>query len=247
MHLALATPAANVDFQAEAFSTDDLEADVLRIEAQITRSLEALRRGMTTLPAGASETIDSDSTPDLAALILSQRRDLLARARLLTAADPATAGKRIRIHGDYHLGQTLRAKADFVILDFEGEPARTLAERRAKQSPLKDVAGMLRSFSYAAYAGLNAFTQRRPPHGASEARALDDWTQLWLNAAAGEFLRAYKSTITEMPRLIPEPDQAQVLLNAYLLEKALYELLYELNNRPAWVRIPLMGILGLPQ
>ena len=247
MHLALATPTENTAFQAEAFSADDLAADAARIEAQITRSLEALRRGMTTLPMGTNESSDSDSTPDLAALILSQRRDLLARARLLAAADPTAAGKRIRIHGDYHLGQTLRAKADFVLLDFEGEPARTLAERRAKQSPLKDVAGMLRSFSYAAYAGLNAFTQRRPPHGASDVKALELWTQLWLNAVSTEYLRAYKATIGEMPRLIPEPAQAQQLLNAYLLEKALYELLYELNNRPTWVRIPLAGILALPQ
>ncbi len=247
MHLALATPTENTDFRAEAFSADDLAADAAHIEAQITRSLEALRRGMTTLPTGVSESSDSDSTPDLAALILSQRRELLARARLLAAADPTAAGKRIRIHGDYHLGQTLRAKADFVILDFEGEPARTLAERRAKQSPLKDVAGMLRSFSYAAYAGLNAFTQRRPTHGASDAKALETWTQLWLNAVSAEYLRAYKATIGEMPRLIPEPGPAQLLLNAYLLEKALYELLYELNNRPAWVRIPLAGILALPQ
>ncbi len=247
MHLALATPTENKDFQAEPFSTDDLATDAARVEAQITRSLEALRRGMTTLQAGSGESSDTDSTPDLAALILSQRRELLARARLLAAADPQLAGKRTRIHGDYHLGQTLRSKADFVILDFEGEPARSLAERRAKQSPLKDVAGMLRSFSYAAYAGLNAFTQRRPPSSANDAKALEAWTQLWLNSVSTEFLRAYKSTIAETPRLIPEPEQAQLLLNAYLLEKSLYELLYELNNRPTWVRIPLLGILTLPQ
>jgi maltose alpha-D-glucosyltransferase/alpha-amylase len=173
---------------------------------------------------------------------LSQRRDLLSRARLLMSVAPEQAGQRIRIHGDYHLGQTLRAKADFVILDFEGEPARTLEERRAKQSPLKDVAGMLRSFSYAAYAGLNAFTQRRPPNNASDAKSLDAWTNLWLNAVSAEFLRAYKTAVAENPQLIPAPQQAQILLNAYLIEKALYELLYELNNRPAWVRIPLTGI-----
>ena len=247
MHLALATPTENPDFRSEAFSTNDLAADAARIEAQITRSLEALRRGMTTLPAGGNETADSDSTPDIAALILSQRRELLARARMLSVANPSAAGRRTRIHGDYHLGQTLRAKADFVILDFEGEPARTLAERRAKQSPLKDVAGMLRSFSYAGYAGLNAFTQRRPPHSANDVRALELWTQLWVNSVSAEFLRAYKATISEMPGLIADPTQAQQLLNAYLLEKALYELLYELNNRPTWVRIPLTGILSLPQ
>ena len=247
MHLALATPTENPDFRAEVYSKDDLSVDAARIEAQITRSLEALRRGMTTLQTGTAETSDSDSTPDIAALILSQRRELLTRARLVALVDPETAGRRIRIHGDYHLGQTLRSKADFVILDFEGEPARTLVERRAKQSPLKDVAGMLRSFSYAGYAGLNAFTQRRPPNNANDSRALDLWTQLWVNAVSTEFLRAYKATIVEMPGLAPEPLQAQQFLNAYLLEKALYELLYELNNRPTWVRIPLAGILALPQ
>jgi maltose alpha-D-glucosyltransferase/alpha-amylase len=247
MHIALATPTENTAFRAEPFSAADLAADATRIEAQIARSLEALRRGMTTLPTGIGDTSDSDSTSDIAALILSQRRDLLARARLLTGETPEFVGKRIRIHGDYHLGQTLRSKADFVILDFEGEPARSLEERRAKQSPLKDVAGMLRSFSYAAYAGLNAFTQRRPSNNPNDARNLEHWTQLWLNAVSTEFLHAYKTTIAESPRLIPEPAQAQILLNAYLLEKALYELLYELNNRPTWVRIPLAGILALPQ
>jgi maltose alpha-D-glucosyltransferase/alpha-amylase len=250
MHLALATPTESPAFLAEPFTPADLAADSARIEAQLAHTLEALRRGMTGL-AVSSETnpntteSDSDSTSDLAALILSQRRDLLARGRLLAATPPESAGLRIRIHGDYHLGQVLRSRADFVILDFEGEPARTLAERRAKQSPLKDVAGMLRSFSYAAYAGLAAFTQRRPPHSAADARALDTWSHLWLNAASTDFLRAYKSTIAAAPRLLPEPAIAQSILNACLLEKALYELLYELNNRPAWVRIPLAGILAL--
>jgi maltose alpha-D-glucosyltransferase/alpha-amylase len=202
---------------------------------------------MVQFPASPNESSDSESLSDLAALILSKRRDLLARARRLTAVDPTLAGKRIRIHGDYHLGQTLRSKADFVILDFEGEPARSLEERRMKQSPLKDVAGMLRSFSYAAYAGLNAFTQRRPPASAQDARPLEQWTKLWVNAVSIEFLNAYRATIVSEAGLFEDPGQAQAMLNAYLLEKALYELLYELNNRPAWVRIPLLGILALPQ
>ncbi len=243
MHLALATPTENRAFRAEVFTVEDLAADASRIEAQITRSLEALRRGMSNLPGGGTETSDVESTSDTAAFILSQRRELLARARVLTTVPPEKAGQRIRIHGDYHLGQTLRAKADFVILDFEGEPARPLVERRAKQSPLKDVAGMLRSFSYAAYAGLNAYTQRRPSNNPNDARALEAWAKLWLNAVSTEFLRAYKTTIGANAQLIGPPEQAQTLLNAYLLEKALYELLYELNNRPAWVRIPLAGIL----
>ncbi len=234
MHLALATPTNDPAFKAEPFSSADLTADAGRIETQITQTLEAVKRGMSQL---------SDLTADSAALLLSQRIELFARAQAIASASPAEAGRRIRIHGDYHLGQVLRAKADYVILDFEGEPARPLAERRAKQSPLKDVAGMLRSFSYAAYAGLEQFSQRRP----EAARAIEPWMRLWQNAVATEFLRAYKLTISADPHLIPQPREAQLLLNAYLLEKSLYELLYELNNRPAWVRIPLAGILALPK
>jgi maltose alpha-D-glucosyltransferase/alpha-amylase len=242
MHLALATPTEDPAFHAEPFAAENLVDDAVRIETQITRTLETLRRGMPNLPSS-----ETDNTADSAALILSQRRSLLARARLLTESSADRAGLRTRIHGDYHLGQILRTKADFVILDFEGEPARPLKERRAKQSPLKDVAGMLRSFSYAAYSGLNAFLQRRPPNNPADARNLESWATLWQNAVSTEFLGAYRSTVAQNARLIPEPAEAQLLLNAYLLEKALYELLYELNNRPAWVRIPLAGILALPQ
>jgi maltose alpha-D-glucosyltransferase/alpha-amylase len=102
---------------------------------------------------------------------------------------------------------------------------------------------MLRSFSYAAYAGLHAHIQRHP----DDARILEPWALLWQNAVSTEFLRAYRLSISTNPHLIPQAPQAQLLLNAYLLEKSLYELLYELNNRPAWVRIPLAGILALPQ
>ncbi len=239
MHLALATPTDNPGFSAEPFTPEHLTAEATRIEDQISRSLDALRRGMSHL---------TEVVADNAALVLSRRLDLFSRARAIAAANPAEAGQRIRIHGDYHLGQVLRAHDDYVILDFEGEPARSLAARRAKQSPLKDVAGMLRSFSYAAYAGLNAFSQRRPPNNEADARNLEAWARLWQNAVSTEFLHAYQLTITASnPNLIPHPTQAQLLLNAYLLDKALYELLYELDNRPTWVRIPLLGILTLPE
>ncbi len=234
MHLALATPTDNPAFAAETFTAADLEADARRIDIQINNTLDALKRSLSQL---------ADLTADDAALILSQRIDLFARAHAITAGNPTASGGRIRIHGDYHLGQVLRAKNDYVILDFEGEPARSLEDRRRKQSPLKDVAGMLRSFSYAAWAALAAFRQRRP----DDARNLEPWTRLWENAAAGQFLSAYRSTIAVRPGLLPAPEQAQLLLNAYTLEKALYELLYELNNRPTWVRIPLSGILALPR
>jgi maltose alpha-D-glucosyltransferase/alpha-amylase len=235
MHLALATPTDNSAFISEPFTTDDLAADAKRIGAQISLSLEALKRGMSQL---------TEVVADNAALVLSRRIELFARAQAIASTNPGDAGRRIRVHGDYHLGQVLRSRGDYVILDFEGEPARTLAERRARQSPLKDVAGMLRSFSYAAYAGLNAFAQRRP----DDAKNLEPWATLWQNAVSTEFLRAYRLAIDAVnPKLIPQPAQAQLLLNAYLLEKALYELLYELDNRPAWVRIPLAGLLTLPR
>jgi maltose alpha-D-glucosyltransferase/alpha-amylase len=238
LHLALATTTSDPAFAAEPFSPAYLASDAARIDAQIAHTLDALQHGVPQLTDTA--TIESAHT------ILASRANLLQRAHLLTTADPTLTGQRIRIHGDYHLGQVLRASDDYVILDFEGEPARPLAERRQKQSPLKDVAGMLRSFSYAAYAGLDQFLQAHPT-SSQKAANLEMWARLWENAAASEFLRAYKLAIAANPELTPQPEQAQLLLNAYLLEKALYELLYELNNRPTWVRIPIAGILSLPQ
>ncbi len=230
LHLALATQTDDPAFQAEPFTAEDLSLDAHRIDSQIRRTLDALRSGMATL---------TDLTADAAGTLLSRRIELYARAHAITATAPS--GQRIRIHGDYHLGQVLRTRNDFVLLDFEGEPARSLAERRRKQSPLKDVAGMLRSFSYAAYSGLDAVVQRRP----DLQKQLEPWARLWENAVTTAFLNAYKQTSAANPELLPEATQAQALLNAYLLEKALYELLYELNNRPTWVRIPLTGILNL--
>ncbi|MDP9040285.1 MAG: maltose alpha-D-glucosyltransferase [Acidobacteriota bacterium] len=233
MHLALATPTGNAAFSPEPFTVEALSADAARIDTQISRSLDALRQ--------AFHGLADELTSDAAALILSRRLQLFARARALTGLNPSQAGLRTRIHGDYHLGQVLRTRGDYVLLDFEGEPARSLAERRAKQSPLRDVAGMLRSFSYAAFSALDHFVQRHP----GTQRALEAWAQLWQNAVSTEFLHAWRSTVSQMPALAPAPEEAHRLLSGYLLEKAVYELLYELNNRPTWVRIPLAGILSL--
>jgi maltose alpha-D-glucosyltransferase/alpha-amylase len=145
------------------------------------------------------------------------------------------------VHGDYHLGQVLWVENDFVILDFEGEPTRSVEERRAKQSPLKDVAGMLRSFHYAAYAGLFAFTQGRP----GDFGRLERWADLWHRRTSAVFLRAYGETVKGAGFLPARPEEFAALLEAFLLAKAFYELAYELNNRPDWVRIPLRGVLEL--
>jgi maltose alpha-D-glucosyltransferase/alpha-amylase len=232
MHLALATPTDNSAFAAESMSADSLAADSARIREQAQRTLEALKRNLTTVP---------DAFADRAALLLSRRGELLNRAQELADIEGSGFGQRIRIHGDYHLGQTLRSHSDFLIVDFEGEPARGLEERRQKQTPLKDVAGMLRSFSYASRAALDLYLQRHP----DKTEALTKWAILWENAASTKFLAAYRDTMQQSPGLIPEPEQADAFLSALLLEKSLYELLYELNNRPSWLPIPLDGLLAL--
>jgi maltose alpha-D-glucosyltransferase / alpha-amylase len=244
LHLALATPTNDPAFAAEPFTSADLDRDAHRINAQITSTLEALKIKLSTL---------KDQIADDSALLLSRRIHLFARANAITAQ--TAAGQRIRIHGDYHLGQTLRTgksledrgddSGDFVLLDFEGEPARPLAERREKQSPLKDVAGMIRSLSYATYSGLDQFLTANPELARGRSENLTAWAVLWQNSTSSEFLRAYHETISANPALLPSAPQCQALLGAYLLEKALYELLYELNNRPTWLRIPLAGILAL--
>jgi maltose alpha-D-glucosyltransferase/alpha-amylase len=154
----------------------------------------------------------------------------------------APAGsRRTRVHGDYHLGQVLAVGQDFVLIDFEGEPARPLAERRAKQSPLKDVAGMLRSFSYAAHAALLAASEERPDRrGELESRA-----QIWDASVRAAFLERYRRTTVDTS-LVPSDDRGfERLLDAFVLEKALYEVGYELASRPQWVGIPLLGILQI--
>jgi maltose alpha-D-glucosyltransferase/alpha-amylase len=239
LHLALASSIKEAAFAPEPFLPEDLERDAQRIQAQVPASLEALKQRFTAL---------DEPTSDAAGLLLSRRRELVARGRSLMPS--AVSGQRIRIHGDFHLGQTLRADdelgGDFVFLDFEGEPTRPLEERRRKQSPLKDVAGMLRSFSYVAHAGLRRYLDHGSgvdPSGETDRPIL--WARTWQNLASAEFLAAYRNTMSANTSLLPPPEQAQMLLDAYLLEKALYELFYELNHRPSWLQIPIAGILSL--
>ncbi len=243
MHLALSCSTSDPVFAPEPCSQDDLETDARQIEAQIRSALEALKLKFATL---------DESAIDDAGLLLSKRLALMERSRSI--AGLAAAGQRIRIHGDYHLGQTLRTSpkdgnsgsGDFVLLDFEGEPARPLSQRRRKQSPLKDLAGMLRSFSYAAFAGLKAFQDANTAGSRSEDDGvLSKWALAWQNSASEAFIHDYRKTVSRNQYLLPPPRETQTLLDAFVLEKALYELLYELNNRPTWIHIPIAGILSL--
>ena len=230
LHLALASPTSDRALAPESLSVADLQSLLSDLRQHASRVFEILKERLPFLP---------DEVIETAAAVLSRRSRILEH---FDAPEPeALHTRRIRVHGDYHLGQVLRVKTDFVILDFEGEPARSLAERRAKQCPLKDVAGMLRSFSYAAYSSLINFATR---HGSDMAR-LEPWARLWERCVAAEFLRAYRTTARDADFLPLDADEFRKLLDIFLVDKALYEVRYELDARPAWLRIPLMGILSL--
>jgi maltose alpha-D-glucosyltransferase / alpha-amylase len=225
MHQALSRASGSA-FMPEPLDGGALTALFDEMQAHAAVSLRLLEQRLPTL---------NDASRALAEAVLASRTSLLGRFEELRTLNDA--GVRIRIHGDYHLGQVLRTEEDFIILDFEGEPSRPIAERRAKQSPLKDVAGMVRSYSYAAYAALFTFTVHAPDTFA----ALESWADAWQHWAAEAFLGGYQATIGDAP-LVPTDGAASVLLRAFVLDKALYELAYELNNRPDWVVVPLIGI-----
>ena len=154
------------------------------------------------------------------------------------------SASRIRFHGDYHLGQVLFTGSDFMIIDFEGEPARLLSQRRSKALALRDVAGMVRSFQYARYAALfgqvPGLTVKPDQMG-----IVETWAGFWFTMVSATYLQSYFDLATGSTFVPPINDERQALLDAFLLQKALYEVAYELNNRPEWIRIPLRGILGL--
>jgi len=156
--------------------------------------------------------------------------------------DRPIGAMRTRFHGDYHLGQVLYTGTDFLIIDFEGEPARPLSERRRKGSPLQDVAGMLRSFHYAPYAVLLGQAPEAD-FRAEDFAMLEPWARLWHRWISAVFLQSYLAAAGRALFLPARRDELAALLDVYLLDKAVYELNYELNNRPAWVPIAVEGIL----
>ncbi|PYK66246.1 MAG: hypothetical protein DME50_06220 [Verrucomicrobia bacterium] len=155
--------------------------------------------------------------------VLAAEKEIHEREKRLL--DRKTNAAKIRIHGDYHLGQVLYTGKDFIITDFEGEPARALSERKLKRSALRDVAGMMRSFQYAAYSALWQPAMRK-----EDVPFLETWANLWYRQISSVFLQSYSKT-TAGTIFIPQ-----------LLDKAVYEIGYELNNRPTWVVIPIRGI-----
>ncbi|HEX2836089.1 MAG TPA: maltose alpha-D-glucosyltransferase [Thermoanaerobaculia bacterium] len=226
LHLALASRDDDRAFAPEPFTPHYQRSIYQYMRTQIVQTMQLLRRR-------------AKDRPEFQGL-LDREQELHQQIRAVLQGK--IDAQRIRIHGDYHLGQVLYTGNDFVIIDFEGEPARPLSERRIKRSALRDVAGMLRSFHYAPYAvlfGTAPGSYVRP----EDLERLETGAQFWHRWVSAAYLRAYLAESASGNHLPKSLGQIEILLNAYLVEKALYEIGYELNNRPDWVRIPLRGIL----
>jgi trehalose synthase-fused probable maltokinase len=232
LHMALAS-ATEPPLAPQPATAADVVAWREAMAAYLERVLQTLSAAHESLPVPAR---------DLAHQVLEEApglRDSLGALAVLEAQGIS----KIRIHGDYHLGQVLKVGEGFVILDFEGEPARPLAERRAPQCALKDVAGMLRSFAYAAQSGLAAALV-----GAADEQALAErlapWAERWESGVRTAFLEGYLAQTWERgaPFLPRDRDHLEAVLRVFEVDKAIYELQYEMNNRPTWVRIPLEGL-----
>jgi maltose alpha-D-glucosyltransferase/alpha-amylase len=226
LHLALASAPDDRAFAPEPFNALSQRSVYQNMRASLRKAFALLQKKLPDLPeafrAEAQEVLNAEQR------ILAQEQRIL---------DQRSAASKIRIHGDYHLGQALYTGKDFVILDFEGEPARPLSERKLKRSALRDVAGMMRSFQYAAYSAL-----WQPAMRPEDIPFLERWADLWYRQMSSVFLQSYLKT-TKGASFIPSREaDLQVLLEAYLLDKAVYEVGYELNNRPGWVVIPIRGI-----
>ncbi|MFO1501973.1 MAG: maltose alpha-D-glucosyltransferase [Verrucomicrobiota bacterium] len=233
MHLALASDSDNRDFAPEPFTPFYQRGLYQSMRNLAVQNLQLIRRKLAGLESGVRP---------IAERVVKLEPEILTRLR--TVFETRVSALRIRTHGDYHLGQVLYTGKDFMIIDFEGEPTRSLGERRIKRSPLRDVAGMIRSFDYVTYAAL--FRQSdignvRP----EQLSAVEPWTRLWYRWNSATFLRAYLRALGSSPLIPRARSEVAALLNSYLLEKAIYEVAYELNHRPTWVKIPLQGILQL--
>ena len=230
LHSALASVTGNRDFEPERLTRADFDAYRQRALGEARGAFALLKANLEQIPVADRPKANE---------VLGMQERLLAR--LEASASQETQGQKIRIHGDYHLGQVLVTRNDFVIVDFEGEPGHTVEERRAKQSPLRDVAGMLRSFSYVEHSAL-----RSVAHDEVEYSKLAPLVHHWAMQVREAFLLAYDEE-ARRSGLYAALTPGQGLLGLFELEKALYELRYELNNRPTWAGIPLQGILEWSQ
>ena len=227
LHRALATRSGDPAFDPEAVTPQDVERWRLHVHAQAQATLQRLQRELARL---------DERTRGPAEQVLASQREMLARIDAFAPRQVQAA--KTRYHGDYHLGQVLLNRNDFFITDFEGEPARNVEERRAKHSPMRDVAGMLRSFDYAQASALLEAISQRP----DEFARLEPLARAWESEVRRVFLDAYEQA-SAGGMLYRDFDDMRGLIALFEMEKAFYELRYELDNRPDWVAIPLRGLL----
>jgi maltose alpha-D-glucosyltransferase/alpha-amylase len=230
MHIALSSNREESEFRPEPFSKLYQRAIYQSMRSLASAALKTLKRRMKTLP---------DPIAKQAELLLPLEKTVQMLMNRITKEKINT--QKIRIHGDYHLGQVLFTGKDFQIIDFEGEPMRPLSERRLKRSPFRDLAGMIRSFDYAISCRLKDRLTVRPQ---DEPRLLP-WRKVWLASVSNTFLSGYMQTAGPAPFIPDSETSATKLLHGFLLEKGFYELNYELNNRPDWIDIPITGILEM--
>jgi len=233
MHAALANDAGGADFEPEPFALEEGKKLCEEMIGQADITFGLLRRKQAVLAGTAAEN---------ARQVLHMEHRVTER--FLPLRDQIINAARIRFHGDYHLGQVLYTGTDFMIIDFEGEPARPLSERRSKTLAMRDVAGMIRSFQYAAYAALFGQVSGVPTQPEMTA-AVESWAAFWTSCISATYLIGYFDTAGTAQFVPSDAQERRRVFDAFLLQKALYEVAYELNNRPDWVRIPLRGILSL--
>jgi maltose alpha-D-glucosyltransferase/alpha-amylase len=231
LHVALATRSGDAAFDPEPITRDDLVPWTSAVMREVDETLGKLARQ------------SGDATAPVAALAAEvMRAGPALRERVARVIDARPVGLKTRLHGDLHLGQVLLCRDDFVIVDFEGEPQRPLPERRAKHSALRDVAGMLRSFDYARHAALNQVAKTPP-----EVERLAPMSRTWGQRVRDAFLGTYRDVAVAGGLYADGAafEAALDLLTMFEIEKALYELRYEMDNRPDWVAVPLAGIAAL--
>jgi maltose alpha-D-glucosyltransferase/alpha-amylase len=231
LHVVLASDSTNPLFAPEAYDIMHQQSMYGSVSAHMARTFDLVRTRMRSM------------TPDVRA----QAEAVLAREGEIDKWLERITRRRIdviraRTHSDYHLGQVLWTGEDFLIIDFEGEPGRPLTQRRFKRNPLRDVAGMLRSLEYASVAAL-----RDGRHRPEDLPVLRDWAQAWSQWVSASFLGGYLDRVVGSRIVPPNEGDLDLLLRFFLLEKVIYEIAYELNNRPDWVEIPLRGLLALLQ
>ncbi|MFC5270205.1 maltose alpha-D-glucosyltransferase [Adhaeribacter terreus] len=230
MHLALASNYTDKDFSPEDYSLHYQRSLFSGLKSLVRSNFDLLRKHLKDLPEDVLQEAED---------VLAMREEILERFKRIFSRKINTL--KVRTHGDFHLGQVLFTGKDFIMLDFEGEPARSYSERRLKRSPLRDVAGMIRSFHYAAYNALvqDAYLARE------NSQEMEYWAEQWYHYVSGFYMEAYLDKMQDKNILPDNTEDFEILIQTFLLEKAIYELGYELNNRPDWVIIPLRGIKSI--